>query len=81
MDFVKMIDEEENMKQQKRVYGLLPVIGTNHHYQVGKVRFRVSSYFTGKVPIEERLAGLMLEDLEESKEKKVADCDQKSVAI
>lgn len=81
MDFVKMIDEEENMKQQKRVYGLLPVIGTNHHYQVGKVRFQVSSYFTGKVPIEERLAGLMLEDLEESKEKKVADCDQKSVAI
>ena len=76
-----MIDEEENMKQQKRVYGLLPVIGTNHHYQVGKVRFQVSSCFTGKVPIEERLAGLMLEDLEESKEKKVADCDQKSVAI
>lgn len=69
------------MKQQKRVYGMLPVIGTNHHYQVGKVRFQVSSYFTGKVPIEERLAGLMLEDLEESKEKKVADCDQKSVAI
>ena len=69
------------MKQQKRVYGLLPVIGTNHHYQVGKVRFQVSSYFTGKVPIEEWLAGLMLEDLEESKEKKVADCDQKSVAI
>ena len=81
MDFVKMIDEEENMKQQKRVYGLLPVVGTNHHYQIGKVRFQVSSYFTGKVPIEERLAGLMLEDLEESKEKKVADCDQKSVAI
>ena len=76
-----MIDEEENMKQQKRVYGLLPVIGTNHHYQVGKVRFQVSSYFTGKEPIEERLAGLMLEDLEESKEKKVADCDQNSVAI
>ena len=81
MDFVKMIDEEKNMKQQKRVYGLLPVIGTNHHYQVGKVRFQVSSYFTGKVPIEERLAGLMLEDLEESKEKKVADCDQNLVAI
>ena len=81
MDFVKMIDEEENMKQQKRVYGLLPVIGANHHYQVGKVRFQVSSYFTGKVPIEERLAGLMLEDLEESKEKKVADSDKNSVAI
>lgn len=69
------------MKQQKRIYGLLPVIGTNHHYQVGKVRFQVSSYFTGKEPIEERLADLMLEDLEENKEKKVADCDQNSVAI
>lgn len=69
------------MKQQKRVYGLLPVIGSNHHYQIGKVRFQVSSYFTGKVPIEERLAGLMLEDLEASKEKKVADSDKNSVAI
>lgn len=69
------------MKQQKRVYGLLPVIGTNHHYQIGKVRFQVSSYFTGKVPIEERLAGLMLEDLEQKKKKKVADCDQNLVAI
>ena len=81
MDFVKMIDEEENMKQQKRVYGLLPVIGANHHYQVGKVRFQVSSYFTGKVPIEERLADLMLEDLEVSNDKKVADSDKNSVAI
>ena len=81
MDSAKMKNEVKKMKQQKRVYGLLPVIGSNHHYQVGKVRFQVSSYFTGKVPIEERLAGLMLEDLEESKEKKVADCDQKSVAI
>lgn len=69
------------MKQQKRVYGLLPVIGTNHHYQVGKVRFQVSSYFTGKEPIEERLAGLMLEDLEKSKEKKSATDEKKSVAI
>ena len=76
-----MINEEKNMKQQKRVYGLLPVIGSNHHYQVGKVRFQVSSYFTGKVPIEERLAGLMLEDLEVSKDKKVADSDKNSVAI
>lgn len=69
------------MKKQKRVYGLLPVIGSNHHYQVGKVRFQVSSYFTGKVPIEERLADLMLEDLEVSKDKKVADSDKNSVAI
>ena len=69
------------MKQQKRVYGLLPVIGSNHHYQVGKVRFQVSSYFTGKVPIEEQLADLMLEDLGESRDKKVADSDKNSVAI
>lgn len=69
------------MKQQKRIYGLLPVIGSNHHYQVGKVRFQVSSYFTGKEPIEERLAGLMLEDLEKSKEKKSATDEKKSVAI
>ena len=76
-----MINEEENMKQRKRVYGLLPVISSNHHYQVGKVRFQVSSYFTGKVPIEERLADMMLEDLQESKDKKVADSDKNSVAI
>ena len=69
------------MKQRKRVYGLLPVIGSNHHYQVGKVRFQVSSYFTGKVPIEERLADLMLEDLQESEDKKVTDTEKKSVAI
>ena len=81
MDFVKMIDEEENMKQQKRVYGLLPVIGSNHHYQVGKVRFQVSSYFTGKVPIEERLADLMLEDLQEGKDQKVIATEKNSVAM
>ena len=69
------------MNQRKRVYGLLPVIGSNHHYQVGKVRFQVSSYFKGKVSIEERLADLMLEDLQESKDKKVADSDKNSVAI
>lgn len=69
------------MKQQKRVYGLLPVIGSNHHYQIGKVRFQVSSYFTGRVPIEERLADLMLEDLQESKEKKSATDEKESVAI
>lgn len=59
------------MKRQKRIYGLLPVIGANHHYQVGKVRFQVSSYFTGKVPIEERLANLMLEDLRDDTEKRI----------
>ena len=69
------------MKQQKRVYGLLPVIGSNHHYQVGKVRFQVSSYFTGKVPIEERLADLMLEDLQNGADKQNEDCGEKVVAI
>ena len=69
------------MKQQKRVYGLLPVIGTNHHYQVGKVRFQVSSYFTGKVPIEERLADLMLEDLQDGTDRKYEDDTEKVVAI
>lgn len=69
------------MKRQKRIYGLLPVIGANHHYQVGKVRFQVSSYFTGKVPIEERLANLMLEDLQDDTDKKNTDSGEKVVAI
>ena len=69
------------MKRQKRIYGLLPVIGANHHYQVGKVRFQVSSYFTGKVPIEERLANLMLEDLRDDTDKKNTDSGEKVVAI
>lgn len=69
------------MEQQKRVYGLLPMIGSNHHYQVGKVRFQVSSYFTGKVPIEERLADLMLEDLQNGTDKKNEDSTEKVVAI
>ena len=47
------------MKRQKRIYGLLPVIGANHHYQVGKV------------PLEERLANLMLEDLRDDTEKRI----------
>lgn len=69
------------MKQQERIYGLLPVIGSNHHYQVGKVRFQVSSYFTGKVPIEERLADLMLEDLQNGADRKYEDDTEKVVAI
>lgn len=69
------------MKRQKRIYGLLPVIGANHHYQVGKVRFQVSSYFTGKVPIEERMANLMLEDLQDDTDKKNTDSGEKVVAI
>lgn len=60
---------------------MLPVIGANHHYQVGKVRFQVSSYFTGKVPIEERLANLMLEDLQDDTDKKNTDSGEKVVAI
>ncbi len=54
-----MISTEET----KRTYGLLPLIGSSHVYQVGKVKFHVASYFTGKATIEERLADMMIEDL------------------
>lgn len=47
----------------KRTYGLLPLIGSSHVYQVGKVKFHVASYFKGNATIEERLADLMIEDL------------------
>lgn len=58
------------MEEMKRTYGLLPVIGSSHVYQVGKVKFHVASYFKGKTTIEERLADLMVEDLyEESSDK------------
>ncbi len=56
-----MISTEEG----KHTYGLLPLIGSSHVYQVGKVKFHVASYFTGKATIEERLADLMVEDLYE----------------
>ncbi len=56
-----MISTEET----KRIYGLLPLIGASHVYQVGKVKFHVASYFTGKTTIEERLADMMIEDLYE----------------
>ncbi len=52
-------------KETKRTYGLLPLIGSSHVYQVGKVKFHVASYFTGKATIEERLADVMVEDLYE----------------
>ena len=56
----------------KQTYGLLPIIGSSHVYQVGKVKFHVASHFTGKATIEERLADLMLEDLyDENPEKDV----------
>lgn len=56
----------------KQTYGLLPIIGSSHVYQVGKVKFHVASHFKGKTTIEERLADLMIEDLyEESSEKEV----------
>ena len=47
----------------KRTYGLFPVIGSSHVYQVGKVKFHVASHLNGKTTIEERLADLMIEDL------------------
>lgn len=56
----------------KQTYGLLPIIGSSHVYQVGKVKFHVASHFTGKATIEERLADLMIEDLyDESTEKEM----------
>ncbi len=63
-----MISTEE----AKRTYSLLPLIGSSHVYQVGKVKFHVASYFTGKATIEERLADLMIEDLYEE------DCEKDS---
>ena len=51
------------MEEMKRTYGLLPIIGSSHVYQVGKVKFHVASHFKGKTTIEERLADLMVEDL------------------
>ena len=42
---------------------MLPIIGSSHVYEVGKVKFHVASHFTGKTTIEERLADLMIEDL------------------
>ncbi len=60
------------MEEIKRTYGLLPLIGSSHVYQVGKVKFHVASYFTEKATIEERLADLMIEDLYEE------DCENDS---
>ena len=51
------------MEEMKHTYGLLPVVGSSHVYQVGKVKIHVASYFKGKTTIEERLADLMIEDL------------------
>ena len=57
------------MEEMKRTFGLLPIIGSSHVYQVGKVKFHVASHFKGKTTIEERLADLMVEALyEESSE-------------
>ena len=60
------------MEEMKHTYGLLPVIGSSHVYEVGKVKFHVASHFKGKTTIEERLADLMIEDLyDDSSEKEV----------
>ena len=55
--------KEIRMEEEKRLYGLLPLMMASNHYQVGKVKFHVASHFKGKTTIEERLAYLMLEDL------------------
>ena len=49
--------------EEKRLYGLLPLMVVSHRYQVGKVTFHVASMFQGKTSNEERLADLMIEDL------------------
>ena len=49
--------------EEKRLYGLLPLMAASHQYQVGKVKFHVVSMFQRTASIEERLADLMLEDL------------------
>lgn len=59
------------MEEMKRTYGLLPVIGSSHVYQVGNVKFHVASHFAGKTTIEERLADLMIEEFyDEDSDKK-----------
>lgn len=57
------------MKQQKRTYGLLPIVASSHQYKIGKVKFHVVSHFTGKATMEEKLADLMVEDVQENKPK------------
>ena len=58
------------MEEEKCVYGLLPLMASSHRYQVGKVRFHVVSIFNGRVPIEEQLADLMVEDLYDERAEK-----------
>ncbi len=65
------------MEEAKRTYGFLPLIGSSHIYQVGKVKFHVASYFTGKTTIEERLADMMIEDLYEKDHEQ--DCEIENI--
>ena len=59
--------------EEKRLYGLLPLMAVSHQYQIGKVKFHVASIFQGKASIEERLADLMIEDLYDKNSEKDSD--------
>lgn len=69
------------MEEMKRTYGLLPVVGSSHVYQVGKVKFHVASHFTGKTTIEERLADLMLEEFYDEDSDKKEETESFTIAI
>ena len=51
------------MEEEKRIYAMMLVKSANRRYQVGKIRFHVTSVFRGGISLEERLANLMIEDL------------------
>ena len=51
------------MEEEKRMFAMMPVKSAIQRYQVGKIRFRVTSVFRGGISMEERLANLMIEDL------------------
>ena len=51
------------MEEEKRIYAMMLVKSAIRRYQVGKIRFHVTSVFRGGISLEERLANLMIEDL------------------
>lgn len=63
------------MKQLKDQNGLWFVMGTSYRHQVGKVHFHVVSHFGGKMPIEERLGDLMVNELAEKTDEEILETD------
>ena len=53
------------MHNQSPSHILLPVLGSSHVYNVGKVSFHVVSMFNGTRTIEDHFADLMVDDLYE----------------